>query len=107
MWRPARARRSKPHWRTTSTSAKSRTRCRPTRAGRRYAVAHQQGVKFLDEYHRLDVGFAFKKGTPLAKAFQAALNDLIENGTSARILGKWGTAGSARTSSRISPPELK
>jgi polar amino acid transport system substrate-binding protein len=70
-------------------------------------VAHQQGVKFLDEYHRLDVGFAFKKGTPLAKAFQAALNDLIENGTYARILGKWGTAGSARTSSRISPPELK
>ncbi|WP_326669886.1 ABC transporter substrate-binding protein [Streptomyces canus] len=75
--------------------------------GLRYAVAHQQGVKFLNEYHRLDVGFAFKKGTPLAKAFQAAVNDLIKNGTYARILKKWGTTGSATTASRISPPELK
>ncbi|MDH6433164.1 polar amino acid transport system substrate-binding protein [Streptomyces sp. SAI-144] len=75
--------------------------------GLRYAVAHQQGVKFLNEYHRLDVGFAFKKGTPLAKAFQAAVNVLIKNGTYARILKKWGTEGSATTASRISPPELK
>ncbi|MDT0485759.1 ABC transporter substrate-binding protein [Streptomyces doebereineriae] len=75
--------------------------------GLRYAVAHQQGVKFLNEYHRLDVGFAFKKGTPLAKAFQAAVNDLIKNGTYSRILKKWGTEGSATTVSRISPPELK
>ncbi|WP_406156120.1 ABC transporter substrate-binding protein [Streptomyces sp. NBC_00882] len=75
--------------------------------GLRYAVAHQQGVKFLNEYHRLDVGFAFKKGTPLAKAFQAAVNDLIKDGTYARILKKWGTTGSATTVSRISPPELK
>lgn len=75
--------------------------------GLRYAVAHQQGVKFLNEYHRLDVGFAFKKGTPLAKAFQAAVNDLIKNGTYSRILKKWGTEGSATTASRISPPELK
>lgn len=58
--------------------------------GLRYAVAHQQGVKFLNEYHRLDVGFAFKKGTPLATAFQAAVNDLIKNGTYARILKKMG-----------------
>ncbi|MEU9327018.1 ABC transporter substrate-binding protein [Streptomyces canus] len=75
--------------------------------GLRYAVAHQQGVKFLNEYHRLDVGFAFKKGTPLAKAFQAAVNDLIKNGTYSGILKKWGTEGSATTVSRISPPELK
>jgi polar amino acid transport system substrate-binding protein len=75
--------------------------------GLRYAVAHQQGVKFLNEYHRLDVGFAFKKGTPLAKAFQAAVNVLIKNGTYARILKKWGTEDSATTVSRISPPELK
>ncbi|WP_405521620.1 ABC transporter substrate-binding protein [Streptomyces canus] len=75
--------------------------------GLRYAVAHQQGVKFLNEYHRLDVGFAFKKGTPLAKAFQAAVNDLIKNGTYSGILKKWGTEGSATTISRISPPELK
>jgi polar amino acid transport system substrate-binding protein len=75
--------------------------------GPRYAVAHRQDVKCLNEYHRLDVGFAFKKGTPLAKAFQAAVNDLIKNGTYARILGKWGTTGSATTSSHLSPPELR
>ncbi|MFJ6544262.1 ABC transporter substrate-binding protein [Streptomyces sp. NPDC091385] len=75
--------------------------------GLRYAVAHQPGLKFLNEYHRLDVGFAFKKGTPLAPAFRAAVNRLIKDGTYARILKKWGTTGSAIDTSRISPPELK
>ncbi|SOD87637.1 ABC transporter substrate-binding protein [Streptomyces sp. Ag109_G2-15] len=75
--------------------------------GLRYAVAHQQGVKFLNEYHRLDVGFAFKKGTKLAPAFQAAVNELIADGTYDKILKKWGTTGSAIGKSRISPPELK
>ncbi|MFI2201043.1 ABC transporter substrate-binding protein [Streptomyces sp. NPDC020192] len=75
--------------------------------GLRYAVAHQPGLKFLNEYHRLDVGFAFKKGTRLAPAFQAAVNKLIADGTYDRILKKWGTAGSAIKQSRISPPELK
>jgi polar amino acid transport system substrate-binding protein len=75
--------------------------------GLRYAVAHQRGVRFLNEYHRLDVGFAFKKDTPLAKAFQAAVNDLIKDGTYARILKKWGTTDSAISESRISPPEVK
>jgi len=74
--------------------------------GLRYAVAHQDGVKFLGEYHRLDVGFAFKKGTDLTPAFQSAVNTLIGNGTYARILKKWGTTGSAITKSEISPPEL-
>ncbi|MET9735383.1 ABC transporter substrate-binding protein [Streptomyces sp. NPDC006458] len=75
--------------------------------GLRYAVAHQEGVKFLNEFHRLDVGFAFKKGTKLAPAFQAAVNKLIEDGTYDRILKKWGTTGSAIARSEISPPELK
>ncbi|WP_371672487.1 ABC transporter substrate-binding protein [Streptomyces sp. NBC_00289] len=75
--------------------------------GLRYAVAQQEGVKFLNEFHRLDVGFAFKKGTKLAPAFQAAVNKLIADGTYDRILKKWGTTGSAITKSRISPPELK
>ncbi|MFF4727953.1 ABC transporter substrate-binding protein [Streptomyces mirabilis] len=75
--------------------------------GLRYAVAHQQGVKFLNEYHRLDVGFAFKKDTKLAPAFQAAVNKLIANGTYEKILKKWGTTGSAIEKSQISPPELK
>jgi polar amino acid transport system substrate-binding protein len=75
--------------------------------GLRYAVAQQQGVKFLNEFHRLDVGFAFKKGTKLAPAFQAAVNRLIADGTYDRILKKWGTTGSAIAKSQISPPEIK
>ncbi|CAM5228182.1 ABC transporter substrate-binding protein [Streptomyces aurantiogriseus] len=74
--------------------------------GLRYAVAHQEGVKFLNEFHRLDVGFAFKKGTKLAPAVQAAVNKLIADGTYAKILKKWGTTGSAIEKSQISPPEL-
>ncbi|MFE0061638.1 ABC transporter substrate-binding protein [Streptomyces sp. NPDC059003] len=74
--------------------------------GLRYAVKQQRGLKFLGEFHRLDVGFAFKKGTKLAPAFQAAVNQLIKDGTYDRILKKWGTRGSAITESRISPPEI-
>lgn len=75
--------------------------------GLRYAVAHQDGVKFLNEFHRLDVGFAFKKGTKLAPAFRAAVDELIADGTYRKILEKWGTTGSAIRKSRISPPELR
>ncbi|MFJ2774194.1 transporter substrate-binding domain-containing protein [Streptomyces sp. NPDC087300] len=75
--------------------------------GLRYAVKQQEGLKFLGEYHRLDVGFAFKKGTKLAPAFRAAVDQLIKDGTYDRILKKWGTQGSAIEKSRISPPEIK
>ncbi|MFD5753491.1 ABC transporter substrate-binding protein [Streptomyces sp. NPDC127033] len=64
-------------------------------------------TRFLNEYHRLDVGFAFTKGSPLLKAFQAAVNELIRNGTYGKILDKWGTRESAIEESRISPPEQK
>ncbi|MCX5195410.1 ABC transporter substrate-binding protein [Streptomyces sp. NBC_00249] len=60
---------------------------------------------FLGEYRRLDVGFAFKKGSPLTPALQAAVNELIKNGTYARILKKWGTTASAVDTSQINPPE--
>ncbi|MFE5793676.1 ABC transporter substrate-binding protein [Streptomyces sp. NPDC056503] len=60
---------------------------------------------FLGEYHRLDVGFAFRKGSPLTTAFRAAVDELIRNGTYARILRKWGTTASAIDASRINPPE--
>ncbi|MET9950516.1 ABC transporter substrate-binding protein [Streptomyces sp. NPDC006339] len=60
---------------------------------------------FLGEYHRLDVGFAFKKGSPLTPAFRAAVDRLIEDGTYARILKKWGTTDSAIDASKINPPE--
>ncbi|MER5936758.1 ABC transporter substrate-binding protein [Streptomyces sp. NPDC001928] len=74
--------------------------------GLRYQAAQPASqTAFLGEFHRLDVGFAFKKGSPLTKAFQAAVNELIEDGTYARILKKWGTAPSAIDTSRINPPE--
>lgn len=75
--------------------------------GLRYAVAHQDGLKFLNEFKRLDVGFAFDKGSELTPAFQAAVNELIADGTYDKILKKWGTTGSAITESEISPPEIK
>ncbi|WP_405533333.1 ABC transporter substrate-binding protein [Streptomyces avidinii] len=60
---------------------------------------------FLGEYHRLDVGFAFKKDSPLTPALQAAVNELIRNGTYARILKKWGTTASAIETSQVNPAE--
>ncbi|WAL94638.1 ABC transporter substrate-binding protein [Streptomyces sp. Je 1-369] len=75
--------------------------------GLRYAVKQQEGLKFLGEYRRLDVGFAFEKGSELAPAFRAAVDQLIKDGTYDRILKKWGTRGSAIEHSRISPPEIK
>ncbi|WP_310717620.1 transporter substrate-binding domain-containing protein [Streptomyces lydicus] len=75
--------------------------------GLRYAVRQQPGLRFLNEFKRLDVGFAFKKGTPLAPAVRAAVNRLKKDGTYDRILKKWGTGPSAIATSRISPPEVK
>ncbi|MFJ6854720.1 transporter substrate-binding domain-containing protein [Streptomyces sp. NPDC091271] len=75
--------------------------------GLRYGVTQLDGLRFLNEYKRLDVGFAFKKGTPLAPAFQAAVNGLKADGTYDRILKKWGTTGSAIGTSQISPAEVR
>ncbi|MGW1842422.1 ABC transporter substrate-binding protein [Streptomyces sp. NPDC001966] len=75
--------------------------------GLRYAVRQQEGVRFLNEFKRLDVGFAFKKGTVLAPAFQAAVNGLKADGTYDRILRKWGISASAIRTSQISPPEIE
>ncbi|MEU6813124.1 ABC transporter substrate-binding protein [Streptomyces sp. NPDC046831] len=72
---------------------------------RHQAARPASRTTFLGEYHRLDVGFAFTKGSPLTKAFQAAVNELIQDGTYARILRKWGTTASAIDTSRINPPE--
>ncbi|MFD8921606.1 ABC transporter substrate-binding protein [Streptomyces sp. NPDC059569] len=76
--------------------------------GLRYQAAQPAaGVRFLGEFHRLDVGFAFAKGSPLLKAFQGAVDQLIDDGTYRRILDKWGTEDSAIEESQISPPEKK
>ncbi|MCB5909876.1 ABC transporter substrate-binding protein [Streptomyces pinistramenti] len=74
--------------------------------GLRYAVRQQPGLRFLNEFQRLDVGFAFKKGSPLTPAVQAAVNRLKKDGRYDRILKKWGTSASAIKTSQISPPEL-
>lgn len=74
--------------------------------GLRYQAAQPAaGVKFIGEFHRLDVGFAFKKGSALTPAFQAAVNELIKDGTYQQILRKWGTTDSAIKESQVSPPE--
>ncbi|MFF7590040.1 ABC transporter substrate-binding protein [Kitasatospora purpeofusca] len=74
--------------------------------GLRYQAAQEaSGTRFLGEFHRLDVGFAFKKGSALTPAFQAAVNELIKDGTYDRILKKWGVTDSAVKESLISPPE--
>ncbi|MGW2632892.1 ABC transporter substrate-binding protein [Streptomyces chattanoogensis] len=75
--------------------------------GLRYAVKQQPGLRFLNEFKRLDVGFAFTKGTPLAPAFRAAVNRLKKDGSYDRILKKWGTGASAIKEARISPPEIR
>ncbi|RKT15923.1 polar amino acid transport system substrate-binding protein [Streptomyces sp. 1114.5] len=72
---------------------------------RHQAAQEASGTRFLGEFHRLDVGFAFKKGSKLTPAFQAAVNQLIKDGTYERILRKWGVADSAIKESQISPPE--
>ncbi|WP_424214994.1 ABC transporter substrate-binding protein [Streptomyces sp. BI20] len=75
--------------------------------GLRYQASQPAAqTTFLGEFKRLDVGFAFKKGTPLAPAFQAAVNELVKNGTYERILRKWGTQESAIPKSEINPAEL-
>ncbi|WP_174315645.1 ABC transporter substrate-binding protein [Streptomyces sp. CB01881] len=74
--------------------------------GLRYQASQEaSGTRFLGEFHRLDVGFAFRKGSPLTPAFQAAVNQLIKDGTYDKILKKWGVADSAIKESRVSPPE--
>ncbi|MEE1784766.1 ABC transporter substrate-binding protein [Streptomyces sp. SP17BM10] len=72
---------------------------------RHQAAQEASGTRFLGEFHRLDVGFAFKKGSRLTPAFRAAVNTLIKEGTYERILRKWGVTDSAIPESLISPPE--
>ncbi|MFD1149180.1 ABC transporter substrate-binding protein [Saccharothrix hoggarensis] len=73
--------------------------------GLRYAADNQPNLEFLGEFKRLDVGFAFRKGSPLAPAFRAAVDKLIATGAYQAILAKWGTTDSAIPRSEISPPE--
>lgn len=75
--------------------------------GLRYAATQQPGLRFLNEFRRLDVGFALPKSSPLAPALQAAVNKLIADGTYQRILTKWGTQPSAIPHSELNPQETR
>jgi polar amino acid transport system substrate-binding protein len=52
------------------------------------------------------IGFAFKKGSPLAVPLQEAVQKLIDNGTYAAILKKWGLSDAGISRSLIDPPGL-
>lgn len=73
--------------------------------GLRYLVAQQPRLRFVNEFRRLDVGFALAKDSPLIPAVQAAVTKLMADGTYARILAKWGTTPSALRTSQVDPPE--
>ncbi|WP_190824569.1 transporter substrate-binding domain-containing protein [Saccharopolyspora pogona] len=75
--------------------------------GLRYTVGRQPNLRFLNEFRRLNVGFALDKGSPLAPALQAAVNKLIADGSYERIVRKWGVEASAIQTSETNPPELR
>ena len=52
------------------------------------------------------IAFTTKKGNGLAAAAQAALNHLIEDGTYARILDRWGLSSEAIQKSELNPAGL-
>ncbi|GAB2706799.1 ABC transporter substrate-binding protein [Kitasatospora kifunensis] len=47
-----------------------------------------------------------KKGDPLITAVQAALNEIIKNGTYGQVLQRWGLSNEAVSSSELNPPGL-
>lgn len=53
-----------------------------------------------------DIAFTTKKDNGLAVAAQAALNDLINNGTYAQILDRWGLSSEAIAKSELNPAGL-
>lgn len=53
-----------------------------------------------------DIAFTTKKGNGLAVAAQAALNGLIDNGTYAKILDRWGLSSEAIAKSELNPAGL-
>ncbi|MNY73329.1 hypothetical protein D3C86_2121020 [compost metagenome] len=53
-----------------------------------------------------EIAFTTQKGNGLAVAAQAALNQLIENGSYAEILDRWGLSSEAIKKSELNPPGL-
>jgi polar amino acid transport system substrate-binding protein len=69
----------------------------------RYDAVHIAGTKFLGQVSSTPVGFVTAKGSPIAKALSAAVNELIANGDYAKIFDKWGVSGSEVASSTLNP----
>ena len=69
----------------------------------KYDATHIAGTKFLGQISSTPVGFVTAKGSPIAKALSAAVNELISNGDYAKIFAKWGVGGDEITSSTINP----
>jgi polar amino acid transport system substrate-binding protein len=70
----------------------------------KFDAAHIPNTKFLSQFSSTPVGFVTAKGSPIAKALQAAVNKLIADGDYAAILGKWGVTDSGIKQSAINPP---
>jgi polar amino acid transport system substrate-binding protein len=69
----------------------------------KYDATHISGTKFLGQISSTPVGFVTAKGSPIAKALQAAVNELISDGEYAKIFAKWGISGDEITSSTLNP----
>ncbi|MGW0846649.1 ABC transporter substrate-binding protein [Streptomyces sp. NPDC002787] len=70
----------------------------------RYAATQQPDLRYLNEIERKNVGLAVKKGSPLAEPLKEAVNQLIEDGTYAKILKKWQLEPAAIEKSVVNPP---
>jgi polar amino acid transport system substrate-binding protein len=55
---------------------------------------------------KAEIAFTTRKGNGLAAAAQAALNHLIEDGSYAKILDRWGLSSEAVTKSELNPAGL-
>ncbi|MBG0851930.1 ABC transporter substrate-binding protein [Streptomyces spinoverrucosus] len=69
----------------------------------RFAATQQPDLRYLNEIERKNVGLAVKKGSPLAEPLKGAVNQLIEDGTYAKILKKWGLEPAAIDKSVVNP----
>lgn len=78
-----------------------------TAMGLQYAAERQpQRFHYLGKINVERVGFALAKGSPLAEPLRRAVQQIIDDGTYQRILGRWGVSSSAQPYSEINPPGL-
>lgn len=68
-----------------------------------YDAKHIPGTKFLNQISSTPVGYVTARHSPLAKPLSDAVNELIADGTYAKIIAKWGTQSSAIKRSEVNP----